>query len=253
MKGSPTRRPVSGSVTAVCVAVFLARLLLLCIDVESNPGPGVMDTRSEEAKVQLAGRFGAPQSFYSNQCDGIMKTFSTCLTIGQYPSPQNPTAGTATGMTTSQHPNSQYPTIGTSTGMITNQDLQPQCPSGGTATGAYTLHNPYPQNPSTSMTSQRSIRTSYQNFGIGTSTTMTTGQYPYPQSRILPDGIMVGLLLSLLYFGILLHRSGDIELNPGPPKTDNLRQTRLMSGSAAGQVSPREVKRGTIMGKQHEW
>ncbi len=227
------RKARFGSVTAVCVAVFLARLLLLCMDVERNPGPGVMDTRFEEAKVQLAGGFGAPPSFSSNQCDGIIKTFSTCPTTGQYPSPQNPAAGTATGMTTSQHPNSQYPTIGTSTGMITDQDLQPRCPSGGTATGAYTLHKSYPQNPSASMTTERITRTSYQNFGIGTSTTMTIGQYPYPQSRILPDGIMVGLLLSLLYFGILLHRCGDIELNPGPPKTDNLRQTRLMSGSAS--------------------
>ena len=181
------------------------------MDVESNPGPGVMDTRFEEVKVQLSGGFGAPPSFSSNQCDGIIKTFSTCPTTGQYPSPQNPAAGTATGMTTSQHPNSQYPTIGTSTGIITDQDLQPRCPSGGTATGAYTLHNPYPQNPSTSMTSQRSIRTSYQNFGIGTSTTMTTGQYPYPQSRIPPDGNIVILLLSLLYFDILIHRCGDIE------------------------------------------
>ena len=141
--------------------MFLARLLLLCMDVESNPGPGVMDTRFEEAKVQLAGGFGAPSSFSNNQCDGIIKTFGTCPTAGQCPSPQNPSADTATGMTTSQQPNSQYPTIGTSAGTITDQDLQPRCPSGGTATGAYTLHNPYPQNPSTSMTTERSIRTSY--------------------------------------------------------------------------------------------
>ena len=117
------RKTRFGTVTAVCLAVFPARLLLLCMDVERNPGPGVMDTRFEEAKVQLAGGFGAPPSFSSNQCDGIIKTFGTCLAVGQYPSPLNPAADTATGMTTSQHSNSQYPTIGTSTGTITDQDL----------------------------------------------------------------------------------------------------------------------------------
>lgn len=47
-------------------------------------------------------------------------------------------------------------------------------------------------------------------------------------------GVTVGLLLSFMYFGILLERCGDIELNPGPPKTDLLRQTRLSTrgGSA---------------------
>ena len=46
------RKTRFGTVTAVCLAVFPARLLLLCMDVERNPGPGVMDTRFKEAKVQ---------------------------------------------------------------------------------------------------------------------------------------------------------------------------------------------------------
>ena len=83
------RKARFGSVTAVSVAVFFVRLLLLCMDAESNPGPGVMDTRFKEAKVQLASGFGAPPSFSTNQSDSIIKTFSTCPTTGQYPSPQN--------------------------------------------------------------------------------------------------------------------------------------------------------------------
>ena len=50
-----------------------------------------------------------------------------------------------------------------------------------------------------------------------------------PRNRA--DGIMVGLLLFVLYFGKLLHRCGDVELNPGPPKQDFCRQTRLTSSS----------------------
>ena len=55
-----------------------------------------------------------------------------------------------------------------------------------------------------------------------------------PRNRA--DGVMVGLLLFLLYFGNLLHQCGDIELNPGPPKQDSLRQTRLTSGSRTRSV-----------------
>lgn len=57
----------------------------------------------------------------------------------------------------------------------------------------------------------------------------------------MQDGVAVGLLLSLLVFGNLLQRCGDIEVNPGPPKSDNLRQTRLMSGGADRRNS---VERG---------
>ena len=42
-------------------------------------------------------------------------------------------------------------------------------------------------------------------------------------------GVIVGFLLSLLYFGDLLYRCGDVEVNPGP-RGDTLRQTRLTTG-----------------------
>ena len=48
-----------GTVTAICVAVFLARLLLMRMDVDSNPDPGLVDTRSEEMTVQPAGGGGS--------------------------------------------------------------------------------------------------------------------------------------------------------------------------------------------------
>ena len=50
-----------------------------------------------------------------------------------------------------------------------------------------------------------------------------------PRNRL--HGVMVGLLLFLLFFGNLLHQCGDVELNPGPPKQDSFRQTRLTSGN----------------------
>lgn len=43
-------------------------------------------------------------------------------------------------------------------------------------------------------------------------------------------GVMVGVLLTLLYMGNLIHQCGDVERNPGPPKQDPFRQTRLNSG-----------------------
>ena len=55
-----------------------------------------------------------------------------------------------------------------------------------------------------------------------------------PRNRT--DGVMVGLLLFVLYFGNLLHRCGDVELNPGPPKQDFFRQTRLTSSSRANNA-----------------
>ena len=45
------------------------------------------------------------------------------------------------------------------------------------------------------------------------------------------DGVTLGLLLSYLFWGNLLLQCGDVEQNPGP--TDNMRQTRLTSGSRA--------------------
>eukprot|EP00745_Piridium_sociabile_P035534 TRINITY_DN6216_c0_g1_i1.p1 TRINITY_DN6216_c0_g1~~TRINITY_DN6216_c0_g1_i1.p1 ORF type:complete len:347 (-),score=49.22 TRINITY_DN6216_c0_g1_i1:468-1508(-) len=48
--------------------------------------------------------------------------------------------------------------------------------------------------------------------------------------RTRVDGVTVGLLLSFLCYGNLLHRCGDVEKNPGPgPKEGVLRQTRLSS------------------------
>ena len=69
------RKACFRTITAVRVAVFLARLLFTCMDIESNPGPGLMDTRSEEVNVQLAGRFRAVPSFSINQFDSIIKNF----------------------------------------------------------------------------------------------------------------------------------------------------------------------------------
>lgn len=44
------------------------------------------------------------------------------------------------------------------------------------------------------------------------------------------DGAVFGLLLCYLFWGSLLQQCGDVELNPGPPKQNNMRQTRLASG-----------------------
>ena len=48
-------------------------------------------------------------------------------------------------------------------------------------------------------------------------------------------GVTVGLILSLLFFGLLLQRCGDVETNPGPgsSRSDSMRQTRLTSNSDA--------------------
>ena len=69
------RKACFRTIAAVRVAVFLARLLFTCMDIESNPGPGLMDTMSEEVNVQLAGRFRAVPSFSINQFDSIIKNF----------------------------------------------------------------------------------------------------------------------------------------------------------------------------------
>jgi len=45
-------------------------------------------------------------------------------------------------------------------------------------------------------------------------------------------GATCGLLLSILFWGSnLLLQCGDVEPNPGPPKADTMRQTRLGSGT----------------------
>ena len=46
------------------------------------------------------------------------------------------------------------------------------------------------------------------------------------------DGATCGLLLSILFWGSnLLLQCADVELNPGPPEADTMRQTRLGSGT----------------------
>ena len=55
-----------------------------------------------------------------------------------------------------------------------------------------------------------------------------------PRNRA--DGVTVGLLIFVFYFGNLLHWCGDVELNPGPPKQDFFRQTRLTSSSRANNA-----------------
>ena len=47
------RKARFGIVTAVCVSVFLARLLLMCMDVESNPGPGLGTSGPESQRSSM--------------------------------------------------------------------------------------------------------------------------------------------------------------------------------------------------------
>ena len=54
-------------------------------------------------------------------------------------------------------------------------------------------------------------------------------QKPVLSARTRGDGVIVGLLLTMLFLGNLIHQCGDVELNPGPK--DNMRQTRLNSSS----------------------
>ncbi|KAL8594130.1 hypothetical protein ACOMHN_047870 [Nucella lapillus] len=63
--------------------------------------------------------------------------------------------------------------------------------------------------------------------------------------RTRADGVTVGVLLTLLYYGNLIHRCGDMELNPGPDrKTDGTRQTLLdsVTGGATQRYSSRSRK-----------
>ncbi|KAL8564317.1 hypothetical protein ACOMHN_004374 [Nucella lapillus] len=60
--------------------------------------------------------------------------------------------------------------------------------------------------------------------------------------RTRADGVTVGVLLTLLYYGNLIHRCGDVELNPGPDrKTDGTRQTLL--DSVTGGTTQRHSSR----------
>ncbi|KAL8569505.1 hypothetical protein ACOMHN_054220 [Nucella lapillus] len=60
--------------------------------------------------------------------------------------------------------------------------------------------------------------------------------------RTRADGVTVGVLLTLLYYGNLIHRCGDMELNPGPDrKTDGTRQTLL--DSVTGGTTQRHSSR----------
>ncbi|KAL8562266.1 hypothetical protein ACOMHN_037222 [Nucella lapillus] len=60
--------------------------------------------------------------------------------------------------------------------------------------------------------------------------------------RTRADGVTVGMLLTLLYYGNLIHRCGDVELNPGPDrKTDGTRQTLL--DSVTGGTTQRHSSR----------
>ena len=52
--------------------------------------------------------------------------------------------------------------------------------------------------------------------------------------RCKVDGVTRGLLPSYLFWGRLLLQCGDVEQNPG--LTDNMRQTRLTSGSRAANT-----------------
>ena len=61
------------------------------------------------------------------------------------------------------------------------------------------------------------------------------------KSRV--DGVTLGLLLSYLFWGSLLLQCDDVEQNPGP--TDNMRQTRLTSGSRAATTERAVGSQGT--------
>ncbi|KAL8559453.1 hypothetical protein ACOMHN_037117 [Nucella lapillus] len=63
--------------------------------------------------------------------------------------------------------------------------------------------------------------------------------------RTRADGVTVGVLLTLLYYGNVIHRCGDVELNPGPDrKTDGTRQTLLdsVTGGTTQRHSSRSQK-----------
>ena len=96
-KSCTHRKARFGIVTAVCVSVFLARLLLMCMDVESNPGPGVRDTRPGKLMEQHAGGLGAHTPFHFGRSDGTLQNPSTGTTTDQYPPPPDPNTGTCSG------------------------------------------------------------------------------------------------------------------------------------------------------------
>eukprot|EP00745_Piridium_sociabile_P031717 TRINITY_DN52698_c0_g1_i5.p1 TRINITY_DN52698_c0_g1~~TRINITY_DN52698_c0_g1_i5.p1 ORF type:complete len:344 (+),score=84.28 TRINITY_DN52698_c0_g1_i5:194-1225(+) len=48
--------------------------------------------------------------------------------------------------------------------------------------------------------------------------------------RTVTGGVIVGCLLTYLFWGSFLLQCGDVEVNPGPPRKDTLRQTSLTGG-----------------------
>ena len=109
------RKARFGIVTAVCLSVFLARLLLMCMDVESNPGPGLRDTRPGKPTEQQAGGFGGHSPFHFGRSDGTLQNPNTGTTTDQYPPPPNPNIGTCSGRVTGQylHPHASNTSLNT--------------------------------------------------------------------------------------------------------------------------------------------
>ncbi|KAL8607307.1 hypothetical protein ACOMHN_039457 [Nucella lapillus] len=55
--------------------------------------------------------------------------------------------------------------------------------------------------------------------------------------RNLQAGVTVGLLLVQFFYCDLLQRCGDIELNPGPPKRDSSRQSKLQGADQTSDAA----------------
>lgn len=69
--------------------------------------------------------------------------------------------------------------------------------------------------------------------------------------RTRTNGVILGLVLTYLFWGGILLQCGDVELNPGPPKQDTMRQTRLNTGaerSESAQNKPAEPTLVDVMG-----
>ena len=77
------RKARFGIVTAVSVSVFLARLLLMCMDVKSNPVTGLRDTRPGKLMEQHAGGFGVHTPFHFGRGNGTPQDPSTGTTTDQ--------------------------------------------------------------------------------------------------------------------------------------------------------------------------
>ena len=87
------RKARFGIVTAACVSVFLARLLLMCMDVESNPGPGLRDTRPGKLMEQHAGGLGVDMPFHFGRSDGTIQNPPPARRPTSTHLPQTPTQG----------------------------------------------------------------------------------------------------------------------------------------------------------------